>query len=68
MKHMKQKNNNIVWIKGINLINGNIRFGPKIINDIFLKTNINKSERNKTPKSKLIPNVKKLFKSKLSIS
>ena len=48
MKHMKQKNNNIVSIKGINLKNRNIRFGPKIINNIFLKTNINKSERNKS--------------------
>ena len=62
MKHMKQKNNNIISIKGMNLINGNIRFGQKIINDIFLKTNINKSERNKTPNIKNKDNVNNLFK------
>ena len=62
IKHMKQKNNNIISIKGMNIINGNIRFGPKTINDIFLKTNINKSERNKTPNIKNKENVNNIFK------
>ena len=54
--------NNIISIKGINLINGKINFGPKTVNDIFIKTNINKSERNKTPNIKNKDNANNLFK------
>ena len=48
-QYSKPKNNNIITIKGINIINGNMKFGSKQINDIFLRTNINKSDRNRTP-------------------
>ena len=54
MKNLKQKNN-IITLKGIN-------FNQKLMNDNLLKTNINKSERNKTPNIKKKENLNNVFK------